>query len=113
MRQSGVVAAAGLYALDNNVERLAEDHANAKQLAERLSGVPGIRVENHAGSTNMVFFHWESPSLPIDKFLSQCQTRGVRFSHAGENRIRAVTHLDIRANDIETTHQVIKEIASS
>ncbi len=110
MRQSGMLAAAGLYALQNNVDRLVEDHAKAKRLAEVLSGIKSLEVEKHEGATNMVFFRWNSPQVPVESFLAKCEASGVRFSHIEENRVRAVTHLDIRPEDIETTYRIIKEI---
>ena len=101
MRQSGVLAAAGLYALDHNVERLAQDHANARRLAEMIGGLAGVRVMNPEVDTNIVFFD-PSPSgrRPKD-IVAALAKRGVRMGASYGGMIRAVTHLDVGADDIE------------
>ncbi|CAN5449827.1 low-specificity L-threonine aldolase [soil metagenome] len=110
MRQSGIIAAAGIYALTNNIERLQQDHENACLLAEKLlnSGISTLIVENPQPSTNMVFFRWHSPTITPSQFLANCVSKGVRFSHVGNNRFRAVTHLDISREDIEKVVELIK-----
>jgi threonine aldolase len=95
MRQAGVLAAAGLYALDHNVERLAEDHANAARLAAGLARIPGIEVEPQ--QTNMVFVHLPAKRLPaLAAHLDGC---GVKASLSP--RTRLVTHLDVDAAMID------------
>lgn len=95
MRQAGILAAAASYALDNNIERLADDHANAKLLAEGLSSIEQLRVRQQ---TNMVFI------TPVDggqaELQSHMSAQGIVIS-AGVPSIRLVTHLDISQNDIE------------
>ena len=97
LRQAGIVAAAGRYALANNRERLAEDHANAAALADGLGGIDGVTV--HARNTNMVFC-----SLPLDDdaaFVDAMASEGVRVVvHRGSSRM--VTHLDVTRSDIDT-----------
>jgi threonine aldolase len=96
MRQAGVLAAAGHYALENNVARLEQDHANAAALAQRLSSLPGVNVEYGATQTNMVFLRVDPALLdPLRQFLKQ---RGILIG--GTNPIRLVTHLDISAEDV-------------
>jgi threonine aldolase len=96
MRQAGVLAAAGHYALENNVARLEHDHANAAALAQRLSSLPGVNVEYGPTQTNMVFLRVEPGLLdPLRQFLKQ---RGILIG--GTNPIRLVTHLDISAEDV-------------
>ena len=97
MRQAGVLAAAGLYALDHNIERLADDHANAARLASGLAQLPGITVEPQ--QTNMVFVHIPAERLPaLERHL---QSLGIRASlHA---RTRMVTHLDVDAAMVDKT----------
>lgn len=95
MRQSGIIAAAGVYALRNNVDRLAEDHGNADALARGLAGIPGLKVE--PVETNMVFFTLPEGKLDAAMFLSKLAETGVRMSPGGPRRIRAVTHLDVTA----------------
>jgi len=96
MRQAGVLAAAAHYALENNVARLEQDHANAAALAQRLSSLPGVNVEYGPTQTNMVFLRVEPALLdPLRQFLKQ---RGILIG--GTNPIRLVTHLDISAEDV-------------
>jgi threonine aldolase len=97
MRQAGVLAAAGLYALEHNVSRLAEDHANAATLAQRLAALPGINAEYGPMQTNMVFMRVAPVALePLRQFLKQ---RGILIGSG--NPVRLVTHLDISALDVE------------
>jgi len=98
MRQAGVLAAAGLYALEHNVERLAQDHANAAMLAQRLTGLPGVSIEYGPTQTNMVFMRVaQNHAEPLRQFLKQ---RGILIG--GGNPIRLVTHLDISPADVGT-----------
>ena len=98
MRQAGVLAAAGLYALDNHIDRLAEDHANAKRLAEGLAALPGLEVETP--ESNMVFIAPHADDLePLRTHLAG---RGIIIA-AYLPTTRLVTHLDITAEDIERT----------
>ena len=106
MRQAGIVAAAGVYALENNVERLAEDHANARLFADRLADVPGIAVEPEAVETNIVFFDVGGTGLTADQVAERLADHGVRIGPMGEDLMRAVTHLDV------TTEQVAKAAAA-
>ena len=97
MRQAGVIAAAGLYALENNVERLAEDHENAKSLARGLSELDGLDVKHSENQTNMVFVDiGRIDSGDLTEFLAE---REILITGSGTTRL--VTHLDIRASDIE------------
>lgn len=111
LRQSGILAAAGLYALDHNVERLAEDHAHATQLARGLGEFPGIELETPEPSTNMVFFHWTDPRGGA-WFDERALQNGVRFSRVGERRFRAVTHLGVSESDISLTVDKIRKFLS-
>ena len=96
MRQAGVIAAAGLYALENNVDRLAEDHENAKSLARGLSELDELDVQHSGNQTNMVFVDLgRIDSGELTEFLA---ARGIVIK--GSGKIRLVTHLDIRASDI-------------
>ncbi len=109
MRQSGMLAAAGLYALDNHVARLEEDHLHARRLADLLSPIEWIRVENSNPSTNMVYFQWQG-KMATEDFLKACEQRGLRFSPVGGNRIRAVTSLEVNSSDIDKAAQIIMQI---
>jgi len=108
MRQVGVLAAAGLYALDNMVERLAGDHANARTLAEGLAEMPGVEIDLSRVQTNIVTF--DLPARPVDGFLRACASREVRGGSPGGNRVRLVTHHGIEAADIQRSLAVFEEV---
>jgi threonine aldolase len=110
MRQGGVMAAAGLYALDHHVERLAEDHENAWALAEGLKGVPGVIVE--AADTNMVFLDIAGTGIEAPRFNQALARHGVRLSISGPTRMRALTHLDIPASAIPKAVDAIRRVAT-
>ena len=98
MRQIGVLAAAGVYALDHNIERLADDHANALRLAEALQGIPGLQVAPDEVQTNMVFVGVpEGSSAPLQTHLLE---RGI-YINRDEPTIRLVTHLDCGADEVD------------
>ncbi|NVJ28560.1 MULTISPECIES: low-specificity L-threonine aldolase [Myxococcus] len=99
MRQAGILAAAALYALDHHVERLAEDHANARRLAAALAEVPGVKVDAARVETNMVFAEFDRPAMEMVTLLGG---HGVLTNPAGGPRtVRLVTHLDLSAADID------------
>src|SRR3954454_12770297 len=97
LRQSGIVAAAGLYALDHHVERLAEDHARATRLAEGLAGLQGVALDAATIETNIVIF--SVPDAPA--FCAALEREGVGMLPVGPDRVRAVTHLDVDDDGIE------------
>lgn len=102
MRQSGILAAAALYALDNNVERLAEDHANAGRFANGIAGLPGINLDPATVETNIVVFDVSGTGRSAKEFAERALAEhGVQFSTVGESLVRAVTHLDVDANGID------------
>ncbi len=109
MRQAGIIAAAGVYALQHNIDRLAEDHANAKLFAESLRNLPGIWVDVDAVETNIVFFDIAGSGLTAETFCAALKDRGVDLGGAG-TRIRAVTHLDVSRDDIETAAAAIRDV---
>jgi threonine aldolase len=95
MRQSGILAAAGLYALDHNFSRLVDDHANARLLAERLAGLRGVRLDLATVQSNIVIFRMEEGALDAATIVARAEEAGVRVSAFGERTVRAVTHLDV------------------
>jgi threonine aldolase len=107
MRQSGVCAAACVYALDHNVDRLAYDHANARALARGLSQIDGIEVQ--APETNLVFFKPDRSGVPGAKMVAELRQRGVLLAMM-DGRIRACTHLDVDDAMIEETVGLVREI---
>ncbi|MBR0683762.1 low specificity L-threonine aldolase [Roseomonas eburnea] len=98
MRQAGICAAACIHALDHHVDRLAEDHANAKALARGLRQIPGVVVEEP--DTNLVFFDIRDAGMTVEKLQAKLQMRGIAVSGLG-GRVRACTHLDVTAPMIE------------
>jgi len=113
MRQAGVIAAAGIVALTEMVARLAEDHANARQLAAGLAAMPGISLDPDHVKTNIVYFDVTPPGLNATKLVERLETEGVRMLPVGPTRIRAVTHYHISAADIENSLAVISKLLKS
>jgi threonine aldolase len=107
MRQSGVCAAACTYALDHNIDRLADDHANARALARGLSQINGIEVQQP--ETNLVFFNPDGSGVSGPKMVAALLQRGVLLAMM-DGRIRACTHLDVNAAMIEETVGLVREI---
>jgi threonine aldolase len=110
MRQAGILAAAGLFALDNNRARLVDDHASAKALAEALAGAPGIQVDLTKVHTNIVMIdltHGTARAL-----IELAKEDGILLGAAGPQRVRAVTHLDVDREGVLRAAQVIAEIAA-
>ncbi len=109
MRQAGIIAAAGLHALDHHIDRLAEDHANARALARGLAEIPGIAVE--PVETNIVFFDIGATGWKGHDFNAALMKHGVRVSVGSERRLRALTHLDIPAAAIPKALDAIRKVA--
>ena len=105
MRQAGVCAAGCLYALDHNVDRLAEDHANAKALARGLAQMEGVEVQDP--DTNLVFFTIPGTGVAATELVKRARMEGVALSLLG-GRLRACTHLDVTAPMIEDALAVIR-----
>jgi threonine aldolase len=95
MRQVGVLAAAGLVALEETPPRLPEDHANARFLAEGLSQIPGIQVDPRKVATNIVIFDAGGTGLPSAEISARLKRRGVLINGIDPHRMRAVTHYDV------------------
>ena len=98
MRQIGMLAAAGLYAIEHNRERLADDHANARRLAEGLSAIKGLNVNIGSVATNIVLFDTQDPA---ERVVSSFREVGVLVTSFGPNTVRAITHLDISRDQID------------
>jgi threonine aldolase len=110
MRQAGICAAACVYALDHHVDRLAEDHANARALARGLSQIRGIEVQQP--ETNLVFFSPDGAGVTGDDMVARLRQHGVLLAMM-DGRIRACTHLDVTAEMIEETVGQVRAIARS
>lgn len=100
MRQAGIIAAAGIYALEHHIDRLADDHANARTLARGLAALPGITLDPDQVETNIVIFDVGPAGFAADDFAQRLLAAGVRMSVMGPSLVRAVTHLDIAPEQI-------------
>jgi threonine aldolase len=109
MRQAGVIAAAGIVAMETMVDRLAEDHANARKLSDGLALIPGITLAQKKVPTNIVIFDL-SPPLPLDEFISKLDSYGVKVVRFGNHRLRAVTHCMVSADDIDNALSKIEQV---
>jgi threonine aldolase len=110
MRQAGILAAAGVVALSQMVDRLADDHANAKKLAEGLASTPGIAIDPDQIKSNIVFFDLIQNGMTAQQLVAQLEAEGVRMLPVGPQRIRAVTHYHIAPEDIEHTLSTFSKI---
>jgi len=111
MRQVGVLAAAGLIALDHMVDRLAEDHSNAHTLAEGLAELPGVRCDLSRVQTNLVFFDLDT--VPAPAFTDECARRGLLGDWVDQHRMRFVTHYGVDAEDVQSALKICEEILSA
>jgi threonine aldolase len=110
MRQAGVIAAAALYALEHNIERLAEDHANAAKLAAALAEMPGVSIEPATVETNIVYFDLASQTGTAAEVCDDLHREGVWVLPVTAQRIRAVTHLDVSAAGITRAIAVLARV---
>ncbi len=112
MRQAGIIAAGALYALENNIERLAQDHANAQILAEAVRQCPGLKLASETVDTNIVIFHIDPKLGTAEEFATRLEEQGVLvFDIAGQS-IRMVTHLDVSRDDVQRAAEVVKSVAT-
>jgi threonine aldolase len=108
MRQAGVIAATGLIALETMVDRLAEDHRNARTLAEGLAELPGVKCDLSRVQTNLVFFDLER--MTGADFEHECRKRGLYGGATGPHRVRFVTHYGITAADIQSSLKICEDV---
>lgn len=113
LRQSGIVAAAGLYALDHNVTRLAEDHANARRFADIVSEIPGVKLVYSKIDTNIVFLDASGTGKSSSDLSAAAMQRGARIGASAFGRMRAVTHLDVSRADVEAAAKALKEAVAA
>ncbi|HEY6042071.1 MAG TPA: beta-eliminating lyase-related protein, partial [Anaerolineae bacterium] len=109
MRQAGIIAAAGIVALETMIDRLAEDHANAKYFAENLADLPGISLDPARVKTNIVFYELTN-GVTAEEMQVRLEKRGVLIFATGQSRMRAVTHYGITRADIENTLDVFAKV---
>ena len=110
MRQAGVLAAAGIVALEQMVDRLAEDHANARLLARGLASIPQISIDPAAVQTDLVYFGLRDTPLAPEEFVRALRERGVLMGTAYGGRVRAVTHYGIDASDVEEALEAVAQV---
>ena len=110
MRQAGIIAAAGIVALEEGPLRLHEDHENARVLAEGLSGVPGIDVDPGKIQTNIVIYGLGETGIDSATFLSELKSRGVLAGPVDRKRVRMVTHLDVTRVQVEQAVEVVDQL---
>jgi len=111
MRQAGIIAAAGIVALETMVDRLAEDHANARTLAEGLARLPKLSIDLASVQTNIVIFHVERPG-GVDELVKGAAARRVKIHAISPTSIRCVTHKDVDADDIAKALEAFGEITA-
>lgn len=112
LRQAGVVAAAALYALDNNISRLADDHKNAKNFAKLISDIPGVKLVFKKIETNIVFFDLTVPNISPREVVERLLCQGIRLGLESDTRMRVVTHMDISREDIQETATAMRQVLS-
>ena len=111
MRQAGILAAAGIVALEEMVERLAEDHANARRLAEGIAQIEGLAVDLGTAQTNILYFELVTDKIDVQTFLTRLGEKGIKLlCIGGARRFRVVTHYGIEAEDIDVTLAVMREV---
>jgi threonine aldolase len=114
MRQAGILAAAGLVALDTMVDRLAEDHQNARRLAAGLANINGLTVDADSIQTNIVIFDVDESVGTAPDFIKAMATAEVQVSYPGERAVRMVTHRHISGDDVEEalsrTSKIVREL---
>ena len=109
MRQAGVIAAAGITALQEMVDRLAEDHENARRLAEGVAGIGGLSIEPAKVQTNIIYFELDEERMTPKELVTELNKTGVKLLAVGNRRLRAVTHYGISAEDIDLTVKALGE----
>ena len=109
-RQAGILAAAALYALDNHLPRLAEDHRNARVLADAVRDTAGLRLELPGVETNLVWFEVDPDLMPAPRLGAALKDRGVLVHLAGRTTLRACTHLDVSAADVEFAADALRQV---
>jgi threonine aldolase len=111
MRQTGVYAAAGLYALEHHYDRLSQDHDNARMIARRLAASPRIHLDLATVQTNIVIFHLAEDAPAAEQVVARARDEGVLVFAFGPRTIRAVTHYDVSGEECERGAEILAWIA--
>ena len=112
MRQVGFFAAAALHALDHNWQRLKEDHANARLIAEVLASLPAVNLDLSTVETNIIYFDIANPKLSAMDLVQQAREKGLYMNAMGPKTIRIVTHLDVSTADCKHAGELLAELLS-
>ncbi len=112
MRQGGIIAAAALYAVENQFDRLAEDHRNAQVIAQAISDTPGLKLECAHVETNLIWFEIDPDLGSAKDFAARLREKGIAVSVMGAYTLRACTHLDVSAAQAVQTAEVLQQVAS-
>lgn len=110
MRQAGVIAAAGIKALEEMVDRLAKDHENARRLAEGIARISGLSIELAKVQTNIIYFELDEERMTPKELVTELDKKEVKLLSVGARRLRAVTHYGISAGDIDLTIKALGEV---
>lgn len=110
MRQVGIIAAAGLYALKNNILRLSDDHQRARILAQKLNELDNIEIDLESVQTNILIF--EPKNITVEEALEKCSEKGLLLSVGSVGTLRAVTHMDFTDEDLEKSLEILEEVFS-
>ncbi len=110
MRQAGVLAAAGLFALKNNIDRLKEDHIRAKKLAVKISNIKNLEIDLNSVQTNILLF--KPLSLNVPDAMNECKEKGLLLTQGTTDTLRAVTHLDVNDDDINSAAKILEDVFS-
>jgi threonine aldolase len=108
MRQLGIMAAAGLYALQKNRDRLKEDHEKAQILAKAISENPALEIDMESVQTNILIF--KPVKMPVENAIKSCKEKGLLLSVGKIDSLRAITHLDVSFEEIEKTKEIFKQV---
>jgi threonine aldolase len=111
MRQAGVIAAGALYALEHNIDRLAEDHASAQLLANAVRKAEGLRLVSDPVETNIIMLAIDSKADAAGEFVELLRDKGVSALALGPSRVRLVTHLDVTSEQTRQAAEIIQHVA--
>ena len=110
MRQAGILASAGIYALTNMIDRISIDHENAKKMALELKNIHGIKINCDLVKTNIIFFYLDSVNLNEEEFIKKLHLNKIKIDSKGNRKFRIVTHCNFNSNDIDKVINTIKLI---
>jgi threonine aldolase len=113
MRQAGIIAAGALYALNHNIDRLAEDHQNARLIADAVRNSPGLKLDPENVDTNIVIFELDPELGTAPAFSARLRDEGVLMNATAPQRLRAVTHLDVSRHDVQNAAAILQDTAAA